>query len=612
MKQEAFSDKIPHLFFEQQVKTRYHEIAVFTENEKLTYGELNQKANQLAHYIQSLGIRPKEPIGVCTSHEPARVLALMAIAKAGGVYVPIDPFYPTDLINYMTGKVEAGFILTNRTEIIDRSNELQAKVVDLNALLYANYLNDNLPLSIASHDPMYIIFTSGSTGHPKAVAVSHRAAWNHFSWVMEYTHFTFSDVWLQTINPSFDPSMHELMAPLMIGGRIALIGGTKKLDSREITDAIIALSATHITTVPTMLTLLVNTPNFSSCVSLKEVCVGGEVFRPALAKEAYAKLPNTIFHNVYGPTEATIMASGWKITHPEDREALPIGPAIYNMKFYLRLESGKIVELAPGLEGELCISGISLANGYVNDEEKTREVFIDNPLEVDPDSIYHKIYLAGDTCRVDELNNLYCLGRLDSQVKVNGQRVELAEVEYQFSTLPNVRDVAVFKIDADLVAAVVPQEKPLDEKGWLNSIREQIEKKLPHFMVPKRMVMLDVIPGQTISAKADRKKVLEILIDKIRSAKHNVENSPATIEEIVVHMIESIMHSSLQEVDIDASFADLGMDSVNMQMLSLKINQQFNIDFRTEMLFEYYTVPKLTAFLKPFIHEVTNGIHKIL
>jgi amino acid adenylation domain-containing protein len=598
MNEDVFDDKIPHLFFERQVDVGSHRVAVFTENQTLTYGELNRKANQLAHYLKSLNIQQGEPVGVCTTHEPERVLALAAIAKAGGVYVPIDPFYPSDLINYMTDKVNARFILTNRMEIRERSFELNATVVDLEVLIFSNYSIYNLPLAVASSDPIYIIFTSGSTGHPKAVAVSHRAAWNHFAWVMDYTHFGSSDIWLQTINPSFDPSMHELMAPLMIGGRIALIGGTRRLDSREIADAIIRHSATHITTVPTMLTLLVNTPNFSSCGSLKEICVGGEVFRPALAKEAYAKLPNTVFHNVYGPTEATIMASGWPIIRPEEREALPIGPAIYNMKFYLRLDSGEIAELRPGLEGELCISGVSLANGYVNDEAKTNEVFLDNPHDSHPKSIYRKIYLAGDRCRIDETGNLYCLGRLDGQVKINGQRVELAEVEYQFSTLPNVRDVAVFKIDADLVAGIVPHVPLSDEKAWLASVQERIQKKLPQFMVPKRMVILDVIPGQTVSAKADRKKVQEILTEKMRVAKDISEVKSDNVQEKIFGMIEAVVNVSLQEGDMDTSFADLGLDSVNMQMLTLKVNQQFGCDLRTEMLFEYYTIAKLAAFIE--------------
>lgn len=601
MNKEIFKDKIPHQFFEQQVNVFGDQVAVFTENQTLTYYALNQKANQLAHYLKGLNIQPGDPVGVCTSHEPERVLSLIAIAKLGAVYVPIDSYYPDDLVNYMTNKINAKLILTNRIELL-KNRELVASVIDLDRINYSNYSGNNLSLSIASHDAMYIIFTSGSTGRPKAVAVSHRAAYNHFAWVLDYTKFTSSDIWLQTINPSFDPSMHELIAPLMTGGRIALIGKTRKLDSREITDAIIRHQATHITTVPTMLTLLVNTANFSSCVSLKQVCVGGEVFRPTLAKEAISKLPNTCFHNVYGPTEATIMASGWPITSPEGREALPIGPAIYNMKFYIRIDSGEIVEMAPGLEGELCISGVSLANGYVNDEEKTNEVFIKNPLESNLQSIYRHVYLAGDRCRVDEKGNLYCLGRLDGQVKINGQRIELAEVEYQFSTLADIRDVAVFKIDTDLVAAVVPNEAPNDEQAWLNSVRRRIEKKLPQIMLPKKMVILDVIPGQEVSAKADRKKVLDVLLSKIKETDLNKKTLPSdgfTTEQKIFTIIETLMKNlKLQEAEKDTSFADLGLDSVDLQMLTLKLNQEFCIDLRTEMLFEYYTIEKLVDFIE--------------
>jgi len=603
MNEENFIGKIPHQLFEEQVISSKNEIAVFTENKSMTYDVLNSTANQLAYYLtQVLNIMPGDTVGVCTTHELERVLSLLAIAKAGATYVPIDPHYPADLINYMTDKIAAKFILVNRRELLDKKLELTASLVDLNIINYSQYSINNLAIPISSQAPLYIIFTSGSTGRPKAVAVSHRAAHNHFAWIMDYTQFTPSDIWLQTINPSFDPSMHELIAPLMVGGSIALIGGTRKLDSREITDAIIRHRATHITSVPTMLTLLVNTPNFSSCQSLKHVCVGGEVFRPALAMKAMTQLPNTHFHNVYGPTEATIMASGWKICQPENKDALPIGPAIYNMKFYLQTDSGKIIDITPDTEGELCISGISLANGYVNDEALTNEKFILNPLEPDSQSIYRRLYFAGDRCRVDEQGHVFCLGRMDDQVKINGQRVELAEVEYQFSTVHSVNDVAALMIEGDLIVAIVPNEPQLDNAAWLNSIRDQVEKKLPPFMMPKRIKIIDTIPRQAVSAKADRKKLIEMLSTISTITDHNKKitaSEPESIEKIITMIISDVTANNIDSsCDVDISFADLGLDSVDLQMLTLKLSNHFNLDIRTEDLFEYYTIEKLSDFIE--------------
>jgi amino acid adenylation domain-containing protein len=602
MNEENYIGKIPHQLFEEQVITFKDKIAVFTENKSMTYDKLNKMANRLAYYLtQKLSIKPGDTVGVCTQHEPERVLSLIAIAKAGAIYVPIDPNYPSDLINYMTDKIEAKFILANRRELLDRKHELTALAVDLTEIDYARYATENLSIQIPCQKPLYIIFTSGSTGRPKAVAVSHRAAHNHFAWIMDYTAFTPSDIWLQTINPSFDPSMHELIAPLMVGGSIALIGGIRKLDSREITDAIIRHQATHITTVPTMLTLLVNTPNFSSCRSLKHVCVGGEVFRPALASKAMEHLRNTQFHNVYGPTEATIMASGWKIAEPENKEALPIGPAIYNMKFYLQTDSGKMIEITPNTEGQLCISGISLANCYVNDEALTNEKFTLNPLAPTPQSIYRRLYFSGDRCRVDEQGNIFCLGRLDDQVKINGQRVELAEVEYQFSTIKNVNDVAALLIDGDLIVALVPSETSLDQAVWLNNIRQQVEKKLPAFMLPKRIKIIDTIPRQAVSAKADRKKLIEILsVSPIRPNQGNKSvKAPVSIEETIAMIMAEVTANNVDQFnDVDTSFADLGIDSIDLQMLTLKLGKQYNLDIRTEDLFEYYTIKKLASFIE--------------
>lgn len=600
MNKMTYEGKFPHQLFEEQVLISGSNRAVFSENCFLNYRDLNDKANQLAHYLrEELHIAPGDSVGVCTTHDPERVLSLMAIAKAGAIYVPIDPFYPADLINYMTGKIDAKIILVNRSELFAKEQELTARLVNLDAIKLAQYSNANLPLTIKLRDPMYIIFTSGSTGRPKAVAVSHEAAHNHFAWIMDYTSFEPNDIWLQTINPSFDPSMHELMAPLMIGGSIGLIGGLRKLDSREITDAIIRHQATHITTVPTMLTLLVNTPNFSACRSLKHVCVGGEVFRPALAEKALAQLPNTVFHNVYGPTEATIMASGWKIEAPQDREALPIGPAIYNMAFYLKTDDGKIISTLPNSEGELCISGVSLANGYVNDEGLTNERFVQNTLEMDPQSMYHRLYFSGDRCRVDAEGNIYCLGRLDDQVKINGQRVELAEIEYQFSTLPEVHDVGALLIEGDLIIALVPTTVPNHEESWLAQVREKMEKKLPKHMLPKRMKILDAIPRQAVSAKADRKKLMEILA-AMKTPEHfqklTAKQEELSLEETVAKMVAEIIQDDIDS-DSEISFADLGLDSVDLQMLTLRLSKHFNVEIRTEDLFEYYTIGKLASFI---------------
>ncbi|MCH9757165.1 MAG: non-ribosomal peptide synthetase [Gammaproteobacteria bacterium] len=596
MNKNQYPSQIAHELIEVQAKKVKENIAVFTVNEEMSYGTLNDRANQLAHYLlDTLKVMPGEPVGVCTTHEPARVLLLLAISKAGASYVPIDPFYPDDLINYMTDKISAKTIFTDRVELMNKQAGLDTSLINIKTLALNEYSTQNPGLTIASDSPLYIIFTSGSTGKPKAVAVSHDAAYNHFNWVMRYTKFDTSDIWLQTINPSFDPSMHELMAPLMLGGRIALIGGAGALSNYTITDAIIKTQATHITTVPTMLTLLVDTPDFSRCTSLKQVCVGGEVFRPALAMRAYERLPKTVFHNVYGPTEATIMASGWKITAPEQRDALPIGEPIDHMRFYVLTDEGDVVKPSPGVMGELLMSGISLANGYVNDNIQTEDKFRQNPLEQDPDSIYNRLYYSGDRCSVDENGDVFCLGRLDEQVKINGRRIELAEIAYPFSELDDIKDVAAVVIENQLVVALVPSKPVQDETVWLAHIQTHIEKKLPASLLPKRMIIVDVIPGQSVSAKADRKLLIEMLTNTLTQP---ALSKPPKPEEKLVQVVQDIIKDTLDDdSDKDMSFADLGFDSVNLQTLTLKINQLYQTEIRVEDLFEYYNINKLSAFI---------------
>ncbi|MCA3867616.1 MAG: amino acid adenylation domain-containing protein [Burkholderia sp.] len=599
MTESLYSPHIPHRVFEQCAAARPERIAAISDRESVTYGELNARANRLARFLRDeVGIRAGEAVGVCTDHDPVRLVALLAIVKCGAVYVPVDAACPEDRMRHMVQRARIAFVLTalEGRAMTQLGGVPQSDVYV--ALKRASELSsDNLGLDAELHDPLYVIFTSGSTGLPKGVAVSHAAAWNHFSWIIGYLGFREDDRWLQSINPCFDPSMHELLAPLTIGATVCFLGGTHRIDSVEIVAAIRRHAATHITTVPTMFNLITQTPDFDQCTSLKAICVGGEVFRPSLAERARRLLPDTVVHNVYGPTEATIMASAWPYDDAP-RDSLPIGAPVSHTRFDLRRTAADgvtdaVVPPAPGEEGELCISGAALANGYVNDAAETALRFIANPLfEAGDLAVYSRIYLTGDICRVDADGWVHCVGRVDDQVKINGQRVELAEIESAVLRAPMVRDATALVVGDRLTAIVVLADG--HDTAWMRTLSETAALTLPAAWLPKDWVAVAEIPRQAMSGKADRRALVDLCRQATERAR--ADDAPATDVESEIGRVlaELIGLGSDALIDRDEPFADIGLDSLGVQALSLRLSSTFGVSLRAEDMFEYYTIDLLS------------------
>lgn len=593
MNEKQLIPRIPHIAFEEQAERTPNRIAAKSARITLTYRELNEKANRLARHLRdNVGVRQGHSVGVCTAHEPSRSLALLAVAKCGGVYVPIDAECPQERMSYMIKKAELRVVLSDLGDCY-LSTIGGPTMVDLtSAEAYSATNTSNLEVQIDAHDPFYIIFTSGSTGRPKGVAVSHAAAGNHFQWILRYLEISDGDCWLQSIHPCFDPSMHELLAPLMIGASVAFLGADKAINSRSIVDAVQINSATHITTVPTMFSLITQTPGFSACVSLKAICVGGEIFPPSLAATAQRLLPSTEIHNVYGPTETTIMASAWKYDGRR-RDSLPIGQPVSHTRFYLRDSSGLLKEPIAGDEGELCISGAALANCYVNDVEETNKRFFANPMATDSEiPLYSRMYGTGDLCRVDELGQLHCIGRLDEQVKVNGQRVELGEVESAVRQSEGVADVVALMVDKRLIAAIVLHKWKSASDNWAKQISDDAARVLPLAWVPKQFFAVQEIPRLATSGKADRKAIERLCKNSVSAV--SIEGAPSLDARLARVLGEVVGVSDYQKIERDQPFAELGLDSLGVQRLSLRLHAELKVELRAEELFEFCTLALLS------------------
>ncbi|WFR78174.1 non-ribosomal peptide synthetase [Janthinobacterium sp. NFX145] len=594
-----YTPEYPHQLVERQARLTPALPALCSAAGSVSYGELNARANRLARLLQTVHqVRPMDSVAVCSAHEPSRSLLLLALAKCGAVYVPVDIECPTERLQRIAQQAGVRLLLTALSERRMAAETTLNVLPCAQAELAARDLSDaDMAPLVPVTAPLYIIFTSGSTGQPKGVAVSHAAAYNHFSWIVRYLNVTAGDCWLQSIHPCFDPSMHELMAPLMVGARIAFLGGERNIDGDRIVDAIERHQATHMTTVPTMLTLILQTPGVERCTSMRAMCVGGEVFRPALAARASALLPAAGIYNVYGPTEATIMASAWRYDG-QPADSLPIGEPVPHTRFYLRDGEGRVHRLSPFLEGELCISGAALANGYVNDAAETARKFIANPLpEPEAPLLYQRLYLTGDVCRVDADGELHCIGRVDDQVKVNGQRVELAEIEATLLDSGLLDDVTALLAGTRLVAALVPGAGADDDARWLERLAAHAARALPPAWLPRQYLPLREIPRQALSGKADRKALQAMFAsDNVAAplphAARDTAQAGACIERLAAALADTLgMPGAALEHDLP--FAELGLDSLGVQVYALRVSTDFGVRLRAEELFEFFTLELL-------------------
>ena len=591
----SYTPEYPHQLVERQARLTPALPALCSASSTVLYGELNARANRLARLLQTVHqVRPMESVAVCSAHEPSRTLLLLALAKCGAVYVPVDIECPTERLQRIAQQAGVRLLLTALRE------RRMAAQTSLSVLPCAQAEHDALDLSdidmaplVPVTAPLYIIFTSGSTGQPKGVAVSHAAAYNHFSWIVRYLDLSAGDCWLQSIHPCFDPSMHELMAPLMTGARIAFLGGERNIDGDRIVDAIQRHQATHMTTVPAMLSLILQTPGVERCTSMRAMCVGGEVFRPALAARASALLPAAGIYNVYGPTEATIMASAWRYDG-QPADSLPIGEPVPYTRFYLRDADGQVHPLSPLREGELCISGAALANGYVNDDAETARKFIPNPLPgPDAPELYQRLYLTGDVCRVDAAGQLHCIGRVDDQIKVNGQRVELAEIEAALLDSGLLADVAALLAGPRLVVALVLKAGADTDAGWLDTLASHAARALPPAWLPKQYLPLRGIPRQALSGKADRKALQAMFSSDNVAVPAPVAPQPTACIDRLAAALADTLGTPGAALERDAAFAELGLDSLGVQMYALRVSNDFGVRLRAEELFEFFTLELL-------------------
>ncbi len=499
-------DKCIHQMFEEQVARSPDAIALVVENDCISYAELNWRSNQLAHHLESLGVRADARVAICAERSLEMVVALLAVIKAGGAYVPLDPSYPSERLGYMLeDSAPAALLIQGHLAGMFANENYAGQIVDLTDAMppWRAQPETNPNAADSGVHPgslAYVIYTSGSTGKPKGVMIEHRSLVNRLVWMQKAYGLTGGDSVLQKTPFSFDVSVWEFFWPLINGARLVMARPEGHKDPNYLTDAISQCNITTLHFVPSMLQVFVDQVDAARCTSLVRVIASGEALPAALVRKFRQRLPQVALHNLYGPTETTVDVTAWTCSVDPALTNIPIGRPIDNTQVYILDELGEPVPV--GVAGELYIGGVGVARGYLNLPELTAERFLPDMFAAREDA---RMYRTGDLCRWRPDGAIEYLGRNDFQVKIRGFRIELGEIEARLAEQPNVREAVVIARedtpgDKRLVAYIVPA-KGIQIQD--RDLRDTLARVLPDYMVPSSFVLLEKMPT-TANGKLDR------------------------------------------------------------------------------------------------------------
>ncbi|MFM7447963.1 MAG: non-ribosomal peptide synthetase [Leptolyngbyaceae cyanobacterium] len=582
-----------HHYFEEQVKLTPDAVAVVFGDQKLTYQQLNQRANRLGNHLSSLGVSPEVLVGIYIDRSLEMIVGLLGIMKAGGAYVPLDSTYPSERTAFILKDTQVKLILTLQ-KFKERLPLSQADVICLDSDwdTIAQYSPANLSCNISTDNLMYVIYTSGSTGKPKGVMITHRGICNQLHWRQATFPLSPHDRVLQNISFSFDPSVWQIFWPLTCGAQLVLPKPAGHQDIRYLVELIAQQQITVIALVPSMLRVLLEQENLGQCTYLKHIFCGGEALSLDLQQRFFERIQSgTLLHNVYGPTEASIDATFWTCTPTINSSIAPIGHAITNAEVYVLDD-----QLKPALygeAGELYIGGMGLARGYLNRPELTAERFVPFSYGLQGDT---RLYKTGDLVKYLPDGSLEFLGRIDHQVKIRGFRIELGEIEtalnqhsaikqaivtaYEYS--PGDKRLIAYWVAANGAEATTPHE-----------LRQFLQQTLPSYMIPAAFVQLEALPLMP-NGKVDRRALPEP--DQTRLESRVAFAAPRNELEIELTEIwEKVLN--IHPIGIHDNFLELGGNSLLGLQIFAQIEEKFDKKIPLATLFQEGTIHKLSRLL---------------
>ncbi|NEO97868.1 MAG: amino acid adenylation domain-containing protein [Symploca sp. SIO2E9] len=585
-------NKCIHQWFEEIVERTPNAIAVVFENQTLTYCQLNRRANQLAHYLQSLGVGADVLVGLYVERSLEMVVGMLGILKAGGAYVPLDPDYPTERLSFMLEDTQVKVLLSQQ-QLVDSLPQYQGPIICLDKCweVIGEYSQENPVIKIQTNNLAYVIYTSGSTGQPKGVMLSHRNLCNHMLWMQTTFSLTEKDKVLQKTPFSFDASVWEFYAPLLVGGKLILAQPGAHGDPVYLWKVINQHQVTTVQFVPSVLQIFLEHEGIETSHSLKRIFCGGEVLPVALQESLLSKLKVNLY-NLYGPTEACIDATFWDCKQERVGQVIPIGRPIKNAQIYI-LDS-HLQPVPVGVAGELHIGGAGVARGYLNRPELTQEKFICNPFNNSKFKIQNsKLYKTGDLTRYLPDGNIEYLGRIDNQIKIRGLRIELGEIETVLSQHIDVQTACVI-IGEDtpgnqlIVAYIVPPPKLTPN---ISTLRQLLKAKLPDYMIPSAFVILESLP-LTPNGKVNRGALPAPDLSQPRD-NYIAPRNPT--EEMLAQIWGQVL--KVEQVGINDNFFELGGHSLLATQLVSRIRNTFRLELPLPSLFNSPTVAELAKLI---------------
>ncbi|WP_298917494.1 non-ribosomal peptide synthetase [uncultured Nostoc sp.] len=565
-----------HQLFEQQVELTPNVVALVFENQRLTYRELNNQANQLAHYLQKLGVKPEAFVGICMERSPEMVIGLLAILKAGGAYIPLDPKYPQERLAFMLEDSQAHILLTQTHLTQCFTGNINSICLDRDWQLIEQQNTENLLIEVTSKNLAYIIYTSGSTGKPKGVTIEHCSCIALLNWARQvFTDDELAGV-LASTSICFDLSVFEIFVPLSWGGKVILVENALHLPNLPA-----ATEVSLVNTVPSIISELLRINGLPA--SVRTVNLAGEPLQHQLVQQIYQNDAIQRVFNLYGPSEDTTYST-FSLVKKQDK-IVTIGRPINNTQIYLL--DANLQPVPIGVKGEIYLGGAGLARGYFNRLEVTNECFIANPFN---NGINTGLYKTGDLARYLPDGNLEYLGRIDYQVKIRGFRIEVGEIEKVLIEHSAVREVIVLTLEKQLVAFVVPKDGKTPSS---NELRNYLKGTLPDYMLPGLFVLLDAMPLLP-NGKVNR-SALSVPTDLRPTIEVSYKAPSSEIERVIAIIWQEVL--KLEKVGINDNFFDLGGHSLLMVQVKQKLDAALNKELSIIELFQNPTIQSLVKYL---------------
>lgn len=580
------SDKTIHRLFEEQVVRTPDQVAVVFEDKRLTYKELNEKANQLARTLQAEGVQADQLIAISAERSLDMIIGIIAIMKAGGAYVPIDPYYPADRIHYMLEDSDVQLLLL-QSHLQERIS-FAGKVILLDQQEFYHEDDSNLEVTVAPTGLAYVIYTSGTTGKPKGTWIEHKNVVRLLFNSENLFDFHASDVWTLFHSFCFDFSVWEMYGALLYGGKLVVVPQMTAKSPEQFLHLLKNEQVTILNQTPTYFYHLLHEElkENERELNLRKVIFGGEALSPSLLKDWKMKYPLTQLINMYGITETTVHVTYKEITDIEIHAGKSnIGKPIPTLQTYILDKQQRNQPI--GVQGELYVAGEGLARGYLNRPDLTAEKFVDNPFVTEG-----KMYRTGDAARWLPDGTIEYLGRIDHQVKIRGYRIELGEIE-----------AALLRIDSIQEAVVIARENNDGSKQLcayfkgnssltVKNIRMELSQEIPDYMIPSYFIQLEQMP-LTSNGKIDR-KALPSPEESMQKGTEYVAPRTA-VEQTITSAWEAVL--GVQNISILDNFFELGGDSIKCIQVSSRLLQA---GYKVEMkhFFTYPTIEELSLHVK--------------